>query len=137
MSDNLILEDGRVWCASTIVVANVLYEIGTELLNNNPQLSRWLIDLSDRPAPFMHFDIRGLTSQDTSDFYLGAINAFKRLSIKHGNDWLNSSFGASFNKLIQMHHKIKAHDLPEEFTDSEVINNYNGELINLNELWNT
>lgn len=137
MSDNIVLDDGRVWWSSTIVVANVLHEIGKEVLDYNPQLSRWLLDLSDRPAPFMHFDIRGLTNLDATDFYRGALSVYKRLSIQHGDSWLSSNIGASFNRLIEMHHKIKAGEPPENFTDSEVITKHNGELININELWNT
>ena len=135
MSDNIVLDDGRVWWSATIVVANVLYEIGQEVKEYNQPLSAWLIDVSDRPAPFMHFDIRGLSSSDTADFYRGASAAYMRLVSLNEKAWVKSNLGASFGRLLEMRQKIETGEAPEIFTDSEVVVKYTGEPINLNELW--
>lgn len=135
MSDNLTLEDGRTWWASTINVANVLYEIGITIEGRNVEFAAWLKDKSDRPAPFMHFDLRGLSQECLELFYNGALESYSRLSAEHGEEWVNSSFGTAFSRLIEMHKHINSGGIPEEFTDLEVVPNYDGEPISFSELW--
>lgn len=135
MSDNLTLEDGRTWWASTINMANVLSEISESLKNSNPEFSRWLSDKSDRPAPFMYFDLRGLPAECIDQFYVAAEESYSRLSSKYKEEFSTSSYGVSFYRLIKMHNHIKSGGSPSEFNDFDRVIEFDGELIDFNELW--
>jgi hypothetical protein len=137
MSDNLTLEDGRTWWASTVIVANVLYEISESLKTANPEFSRWLSDKSDRPAPFMYFDLRGLTAECINQFYVAAEESYGRLSGKYKDEFIASSYGIAFSRLIEMHNHILSGGRPSEFSDLDRVNEFDGELIDFNELWSS
>lgn len=52
-------------------LSGALDEIGKAILDENPRLVRWLIDVSQRVSGFMEFDLRGLNPDDRAAFWLG------------------------------------------------------------------
>jgi len=135
MSDNLTLEDGRTWWSSTVNVSNVLNEIADALQQRNVEFSAWLKDKSERPAPFMHFDLRGLPEECVDQFYTAATESFNKLRHRHRQEFENSSYGEAFCRLIEMRRHIVTGGRPEEFSDLDEVLNYDGVIIDFTELW--
>jgi hypothetical protein len=78
MAAILYLDDGRPFGGSSIGVNGLLYLVADAIAAKNSQLSTWLRDKGDRPAPFQDFDLRGLSASDRAAFWEGADHALKR-----------------------------------------------------------
>lgn len=72
------LEDGSDICASNMGFSGALASIGEAVSDTDARLSRWLVDVSDRVAPFMDFDLRGLSSDRRRSFWLGVERAYEK-----------------------------------------------------------
>lgn len=72
------LEDGSDIYVSNLGFSGALTSIGEAISDTDARLSRWLLDISDRVAPFADFDLRGLTSDSRRSFWLGVERAHER-----------------------------------------------------------
>ncbi len=69
------LEDGSDIYAPTIGASGALSEIGLAIADIDVRLSCWLLDVSARTAPFLDFDLRGLSPDKRASFWLGVERA--------------------------------------------------------------
>ena len=122
---------------STLGVTGALDLIADEA-GERPALARWLSDMSHRCAPFVDFDIRGLSEYDRIVFWSAAERALKALAEKWGPGFLeieNMWSGNVLNDLLEMRKRILAGEPASKLSDFKVVFKFDGQPIDLNELW--
>ncbi len=75
MAGIIKLDDGSDIYASNMGVAGALERIGHSVFDIDARLSRWLLDVSQRTAPFMDIDLRGLSVASRIAFWTGVDRA--------------------------------------------------------------
>ncbi len=138
MAAIIILEDGRAFMGSNLGVTAMLSLMADQVSSNRPKLALWLADMSDRCAPFLDFDVRGLTSEDRAEFWAAAQRAFSALEAKHGPGFLEHENAYSANcldKLLRMHRSIEAGQPPLILSDFDEPHPFDGQVIDLDFLW--
>ncbi|PSJ40970.1 hypothetical protein [Allosphingosinicella deserti] len=74
------LEDGSDLYASSLGISGALACIAEGVEGTHHQLSRWLSDVAQRPAPFMDLDLRGLDDEARASFWLAVDYAHERFA---------------------------------------------------------
>src|SRR4051794_30484226 len=100
---HLTLEDGRSWWRATVVASAAYALIAAAIESSHPKFKRWLRDMSNRPVPFMDFDLRNLKPEHRNAFHTAVRHARDALATKSEiphND--PSHVLAALNDLIQM-----------------------------------
>lgn len=80
MAATVKLEDGSEIDASTLGMSGAVAVIAEVAGEVDVRLERWLADVSDRTAPFLEFDLRGLSAQHRAAFGQGVIGANERFA---------------------------------------------------------
>jgi hypothetical protein len=126
MASIIKLEDGSDIYASNIGVAGALAEIGAAISDTDVRLSRWLLDVSERTAPFTDFDLRGLSPDSRASFWLGVERAnekFSHLDLKP-NSWAVGVIRMFYERRAAREVSSPAHvspiDLDEIWFDDEL-----------------
>lgn len=130
-------EDGRAIYSSTLGTAAGLELIAGAIDENEQKLKIWLSDVSDRCAPFLDFDLRGLTEQHRTVFWHAADSAFRSL-VTNNPDILDApnAFSARFlNRLLAMHQSVLSGEPPQALSDFQEVFEFDGQMIDLDELW--
>ncbi|WP_212722523.1 hypothetical protein [Zooshikella ganghwensis] len=119
-------------------MGGMYFLIAKKISKKNYTFSKWLEDVSDRPAPFMDFDLRGLDDADRKIFYACAREAFDELKEVHGDDVIEreSAYSArNLARLIQMYKKILKNEEPALLNDLDHIKEFDGSKIDFNDIW--
>jgi hypothetical protein len=138
MAAILTLEDGRSIYSSALGMSGMYSLIAKQVQRSNIPFANWLENVSDRPAPFLDFDLRGLENSDRELFYSAAYAAFEELERLHGKDVCTreTAFSArSLARLIEFHKSIKAGEPPESCNDLSSCREYDGKKIDFLEIW--
>ena len=139
MAAILLLEDGRALDRSNIAFRGMLNLISKEISQTYPRLKKWLADKANRPSPFCEFDIRGLCEHDRREFWNASARALNELVLLYGSeaDWHeNMRAGESLAHLLRMHESIEAGEPPSALNDLNKISLFDGQLEDLDEIWN-
>ena len=117
MSDDIILDDGRVLHGSSIGVAGALALVAEQLPERHDQFRTWLIDVSERSNGFASVDLRGLPERERHAFHAG-VRAAHDQTIGAGmqigpNSW---ALGC-LNRLRAMLESMARGEPPEALTD--------------------
>ena len=134
----LVLEDGRALYCSTVGMAGMLGSIADEIPETHAVLARWLRDVSERPAPFLDFDMRSLSVDHKMVFWNALGRAFdtrERLKGPHEN-WPDNHFSSHcMRRLRNMHASILRGEPPTALSDFDEPIRFEGTRIDLAELW--
>ena len=136
MTAFLQLHDGRSLHGSSVGMAGMYKTIADQIGEPFTDLRNWLRDVADRPAPFMDFDIRGLTPQHRNEFFRAAASGMQSLIATHSRETLERShaFGC-LSRLLRMQEAVEQGEPPEAFTDLDTIKEFDGKPIDLSQLW--
>jgi hypothetical protein len=122
MAGIVVLEDGSDIYTSNMGLGGALAAIGEAIPDIDARLSRWLLDVSERCAPFMDFDLRGLSADSRRSFWIGVDRAYAK-----GADWdLDASFSPSVAVVRLFHERRDVQGFP--FSE-------NVDPIDLDEIW--
>ncbi len=116
------LEDGSDVYASSLGVAGALEQIAQSIANIDPQLTRWLMDVAQRGAPFLDVDLLALSPPSRTAFWegVGRANATKV-------DWDQEvSFSPSVAVIRELHERRRTQGPPRRAVVPE---------IDLGEIW--
>ena len=139
MAAILTLDDGRSLYSSTLGMSGMYSLIAKKILGENEAFSVWLKDVSDRPSPFLDFDLRGLGNSERQLFYKSAYKAYDELVAMYGENVLtreNAFSARTLKRLIELHESIAAGEPPESCNDLDAVSPYDGEKIIFAETWN-
>ena len=138
MAAIITLEDGRSFYGSTLGVGGALCLIAKQVAQVYLPLKQWLEDMSDRCAPFVDFDIRGLVPEHRQVFWCACERAFEQLEQGFGPELLsheNAYAANALDRLLRMHRSTEAGEPPEALNDLSDVKSFDGEPINLGDLW--
>ena len=141
MTDEIILEDGRVWSAASWAVDRVLQEIAKDLSESggDPVFCGWLRDKSGHCNGLVGFDVRGLTDRHRTEFYEGVRRAVDRLKAEGPTGWREPSafdnFIKHFSQLLVMKEHIDRGEPPESLNDFQKAIEFDGQILDLAERW--
>lgn len=134
MSDILTLDDGRLLEASSLAMSGFLQMVADQLSDQNANLKRWLIDVSERTNGMMGIDLRGLDPPIRDAFHAAARAAHGDANSGRAKDVHNSRGYATLARFIAMQDSINRGESPDTLTDGGVCD---GEPFteDLNEIW--
>jgi hypothetical protein len=138
MSSVLLLEDGRALHRSNLGYSVMLELISREVSDAHTKLRVWLADLSERPAPYNEFDLRGLSEQHRAEFWAAAERALEALIKRYGAQaaWPANSYGGeSLAHLLRMHQSIVSGEPPSALNDLDRVIEFDGTSEDLDFLW--
>ena len=102
------LEDGSEIYASNRAIGGALHVIANEVEDIAAPFARWLLDVAQRPAPLMGFDLRGLNNSSRDAFWTGVERANDRFA-----NWdLDKEFNATvagIRLFYERRHTRRAH----------------------------
>jgi hypothetical protein len=134
---HLILEDGRSWWRQTVIAGAVYERVAACIDDSLPRLKRWLHDMSNRPVPFMDFDLRGLPLEFREAFHCAARNARDELFNELGRPPLPPSDMVlnALDELVRMKESMDRGDPPKACSNSDTVDAYDGFVVDLDEIW--
>ena len=122
MAAIVTLDDGRAFYASNAQISGAYYQIGKAVCDR-PRLRHWLLDLSERCAPFFDIDVRGLESADRDEFWRAAKRAYEEAPSRHEDKEIEFQTSAStycVGRLLEEKAKIDAGEPPEDLSPYEI-----------------
>jgi hypothetical protein len=118
----IFTEDGSDIYASTLGASGAFAKIGAAITDTDVRLARWLTDVSQRPAPFLDLDLRALSSESRTAFWLGVERAVEQIAF-----WDQSAeFSWTVDVIRQLYERRGAKD---ELFDVQIPS------IDLDDLW--
>ncbi len=135
MSACVVLEDGRVLWRSTVVMSGVYRLIALAVSHEHTRFKRWLADMSDRPAPFMDFDLRGLPDECRVEFHRAARIARDRLAAEVNTGRIPADAVEPFDKLVRMKESIDRGDPPLTLSDDSKVHIEISGFNDLDQIW--
>jgi len=135
MAAYIVLDDGRVLWRSNLAMDGLLCLIAEQLPAEYHDLQKWLLDKGSRPAPFIDFDIRGLSPAHRSAFYAAARRALEDLSRKDVRIVEKGRSAEALERLLQMKQSMDKGEPPLSLSDDSKLHPFDGQPINLSELW--
>jgi hypothetical protein len=106
---DIALENGETLHGSNIGVSGLLILTAREIDPSFSDFRRWLADVSERTAPFLDFDLRGLSREHRQEFWRAAQRAYDKLVLKFGPDLLereNAYTSNCLHRMLTMHARI-------------------------------
>lgn len=141
MSDVLTLEDGRMWWASNRLWHSVLKRISESAVALQPShpLGPWLVALVEHGMNGASgFDLRGLSDDERALFWNAASDGLAHYR-RQGERWTDAQAFAvaveHFELLLRMHASVVAGEAPEALNTSTVVAEWDGEVIDVTDLW--
>ena len=132
---HLVLEDGRGLWRSTVVMAGVYHLVANAVNDNHPRFKRWLADMSDRPVPFMDFDLRGLPEECRAEFHRAAKSVRDSLLADLNAGQLRADEIEPFETLVRMKESMVRGEPPQSFSDDDDVQAFDGVAWDLDEIW--
>ena len=138
MAAILVLEDGRLFRASSMGAQGMLLLASREIDDKHSRLRKWLADKARRSAPYQDFDLRGLHENHRAEFWDACARALSLLEKKYGaiadlqeNHWAAHTLA----RLIEVHRSIEAGELPSATDDLNPIRPFDGCTEDLDDVW--
>jgi hypothetical protein len=133
---HLELEDGRSFRTQTVTASAVFYLVAAAVDDSLPQFKVWLNDMSNRPVPFMDFDLRELPAECQEGFHIAARIARDKLA----KDWEQSPAEppaslVALDRLVRMKESMDRGEPPTALTDAKEIYPYQGMKIDMQQIW--
>lgn len=136
MAAFIVLDDGRILWRSNLTLSSLYYLIANEVPTEYQDLKRWLIDMSNRPAPFLDIDIRGLEPEYRKVFYSSAQAAQKKLDQREPK--ITEGSAEALSVLLKMKESIDNGEPPLSLSDDNKVHEFSVEFtVDLNEIWFT
>jgi hypothetical protein len=132
------LDDGRLFRGSNLGTGGMLYLISSEVSDSHSRLRQWLADVSNRCAPFMDFDTRGLPEADRAEFWRAAEAALATLASRQPLIQEQSHAAECLIRLIQMNrHRVFGDPLPPTCdSDDYDPRPFDGRMVDMDQIWN-
>src|SRR4051794_33359305 len=100
---HLVLEDGRSLWRQTVTASAVFELVAAAIDDRLPQFKVWLKDMSNRPVPFMDFDLREVPAECQKEFHIAARVARDKLVKDLGQSPAESSAAlVALDHLVRM-----------------------------------
>lgn len=131
------LDDGRFFRGSNLGTGGMLCLISREVGDGYNRLRRWLADVSNRCAPFMDFDTRGLPEADRAEFWRAAERALATLASRGPSIPEQGLAAECLNRLVQMNrHRVFGEPLPPT-SDSDDYDPrpFDGQMVDMDQIW--
>jgi hypothetical protein len=132
---HLVLEDGRGFWRSTVVMSGVYHLIAAAVDASHAKFKRWLEDMSNRPVPFMDFDLRGLPERDRDEFHRAAKVARDKLLVEINAGRISANAVEPFETLVCMKERMDRGEPPLSLSDDKDVQVFHGFVCDLDEIW--
>ena len=132
---HLVLEDGRGFWHSTVVMAGVYHLIAAAVDESHAKFKRWLEDMSKRPVPFMDFDLRGISEWDREEFYRAAKVARDKLLVEINAGCISADAIEPIETLVRMKESMDRGEPPQSLSDDKEVQVFRGFVCDLDEIW--
>ncbi|MBB2749762.1 UNVERIFIED_ORG: GNAT superfamily N-acetyltransferase [Rhizobium aethiopicum] len=116
------IDDNTAVHASNLGMSGALWKIGAAILDIDRHLACWLIDKSQRTAPFGDFDLRGLSPEARATFWIGVERANEK-----SRDWDQDAVYSPSVEAVRSFHEKRG---PQCDGDEEKV-----DPIDLDEIW--
>lgn len=131
----LVLEDGRGFWRSTVVMSGVYHLIAAAVDESHPKFKRWLEDMSKRPVPFMDFDLRGLPAECRAEFHRATKVARDRLAAEIAAGRRSPDAIDPLERLVHMKESMDRNESPLALSDDSEVQLFSGFVCDLDEIW--
>ena len=135
MSAYINLDDGRVLWRSNLTVGALLELIAEQVPDEHRELRLWLADKCNRPSPFNHLDVRGLSGIHREVFYHAAKAAMLRCLEKDERAVEKGGSALALHDLLRMKQSIDNGEPPLSLSDHDMVHDYDGDMEDLSEIW--
>jgi hypothetical protein len=132
---HLILDDGRGFWRSNLTMSGVYHRIALAIDDSHSQFKRWLFDMSNRCAPCMDFDLRGLPKECRLEFHRAAKVAFEQLTSEANAGRVPQNTVDPLQTLVRMKESMDRGEPPLTLSDDEHVQRFNGFDVDLDEIW--
>ena len=130
---HLVLDDGRVLKRKTTAMAGAYHLIATAIDESFPQFKKWLEDMSNRPVPFMDFDLRGLAPEYRAEFHRATRAIRDQLASSGKYSELDIE---AFDTLVRMKEAIDRGEPPLSMSDDDEVEEFSEVfIVDINQVW--
>ena len=116
-------------------MSGVYHLIANAITDDHGKFKRWLADMSNRPVPFMDFDLRGLPLECRQEFHRAVEIARDRLLVEVEAGRIPPHAVEPFDTLVRMKQSMDRGESPLSLSDDEDVQQFSGIMCDLDEIW--
>lgn len=116
-------------------MSGIYHLVADAIGEEHPRFKRWLADMSDRPVPFMDFDLRGLPEECRSEFHRAAKVARDRLLLEIAAGRIPQEAIDPLDTLVRMKSSMDRGEPPLSLSDDSEVQQFDGNMCDLDQIW--